>query len=447
MKKKEIRKEILKLGIPASLEVVFQMLLGLIDMVFVGYLGTYALAGVSLTNQVVSLLLLVYGTVGVGASILISQYYGKGNNENMSIIAGQSLIFGIVIGIVTMFFMLTFATELLHLMGAEQHVIVSGAPFFKIISLSMPISLLNIVANAILRSTGNVKTPLAITSISVIINTVLNYVLIFGIGIIPAYGVIGAAYATLTARIVATTLIIYYLFFINKRVKFHLTHFFTFHKEKLLKVVKLTYPVALGQLIWATGTFIYMILFTRLGTEQLVASQIVTNIESIFIMFSFGISIAGLTLVAKEIGAGNFELMGKKSNEILKIGLVAATLFGLIMFGVSKFIHLIYPQISTEANRMAAWGLAFYAIFQPVKVSNMIMGNGILKSGGITKFIAIVDIVVVFFIGLPTAYLLGIYCGMGFQGIMIGRILEEVSRITIFTLRYKKSTWYKVLAT
>ena len=74
------------------------------------------------------------------------------------------------------------------------------------------------------------------------------------------------------------------------------------------------------------------------------------------------------------------------------------------------------------------------------------MGNGILKSGGITKFVVLVDILVAFVIRLPIAYILGIYCNMRFKGILIGRICEEISRISIFMARYRTPHWYKILA-
>jgi putative MATE family efflux protein len=267
----------------------------------------------------------------------------------------------------------------------------------------------------------------------------------FGLGVIPGFGVNGAAYATLISRIIAAIMIFYYLLRVNKKVHFQLRCLLVFSKTQMRKVISLTYPIAGGELIWATGTFLYTLLFTRLGTDQLVASQIVTNIESIFIMFSFGISVAGLTLVAKEIGAGNFDLMKQKANALLKIGLVSAAIFGLMLFIISYFIHDIYPAISPNANNLAKWGMIMFALFQPVKVSNMIMGNGILKSGGITRFVAIVDVVVAFCIGLPAAYLLAFHFGMGFKGVIIGRLCEEVFRIVIFTVRYRVPNWYRVL--
>lgn len=445
MQTKEIRQEILRLSIPASLEVVFQLLLGVVDTIFVGQLGTYALAGVSLTNQIVALILFTFSTIGIGASILISQYYGKRDEKNISIISGQALIFGLFISLLITIVMIGFATNLLQVIGAEKQVIEQGVPFFMIVALSMPASLLGTVAGAILRSIGNTKTPMIITSISVVINTSLNYLLIFGFGVIPALGVIGSAYATLIARVIATMLMFYYLFFINKKIKFSIIHFFIFNRTKMFEMIKLICPLTLGAFIWVFGTFIYTLFFTRLGTNQLAASQIISNIENVFIMFSFGIGVSGLVLVAKEIGADNIKLMNKKANEILKIGLVFSGTCGLIMLATSYFIHTIYPDINADASHLAKWGLIFFALFQPIKVLNMIMGDGILQSGGLTKFVTTVDIGTIFIVGLPAAYILGIYLGLGFAGIIIGKILEEIFRLIVFMVRYKTPNWYRVL--
>lgn len=441
-----IRRAILKLSIPASLEIVMQTLLGLVDMLFVARLGTYALAGAGLTNQITTLLLLIYGTVGIGASILISQYHGKNDAGSISAIAGQALIFGVGIGILSLVTLLTTATTLLQAMGAEARVVTAGAPFFRIIAFSMPLALLSTIAAAILRAIGNSRTPFIITSAAVIINTLFNYILIFGIGnVIPAFGITGAAYATLFARAIAMTLLFYYLFYLNKSVTFYTSHLFSFCKDKMMEVIKLSYPVACSALIWSGGTFIYMLLFTRLGTDQLVASQIINNIEMLFIMCSFGISVAGLTFVAHEIGTGNFQLMRRKANEIIKAGVVAAIIFGIMMCSVSFLLHFLYPNITLHANNLAQWGLIFYALFQPVKVSNMIMGNGILKGGGITSFVALTDLVVVFILSVPLAYLLGIHWGLGFKGILCARIVEEVARIMVFAVKYRQPKWYRVV--
>lgn len=448
-----IRVEILQLSIPASLEVVFQMLLGVVDMLFVGRLGSYALAGVALTNQIVTLLLLIYGTIGIGASILISQYYGKGEHETVSVAAGQTLIFATLVGLLSLVVLLPFATLLLQLVGAEPRVVVLGAPFFRVIAFSMPLSLLCSVAGAILRSLGNTRIPFVITAITVVVNTLLNYVLIFGVNstsfgvLLPAFGVIGAAYATLLARAVGVVLIFYYLFFLHKIVVFKIAHIFALCVTRLWQVIKLSSTVALSAFIWTSGTFIYLVIFTRLGTDQLVASQIIATIENFFIMFSFGISVSGLTLVAQAIGAGEFQLMQQKTREILRLGLIAASIFGLLMLLTSWLLHLMYPDVTAQAHDLARWGLIFYAIFQPVKVTNMIMGAGILRGGGLTKFVAMVDILDAFIIGLPIAYLLGFHFHMGFQGVLIGRVCEEVSRVIIFIVRYRKPQWYRVLTT
>jgi putative MATE family efflux protein len=446
MDKKSLRIEILKLSIPASLEIVFQMLLGLIDMVFVSKLGEVSLAGVSITNQIVSLILLIFGTIGVGGSILIAQYYGKGEKDKVSLLTGQMFVYGIMIGLITTAALLFYYTDILEAMGATEQVIDKAGAFFKISALSMPVSLLGTLTAAVLRSMGNTKTPLFANAIAIATNTALNYLFIFGFGPIPKLGVTGAGYATLISRIISASILIFYMFFVNDKAKFQIKHFFSLNKSTYAQIFKLSYPVTIGEAAWATGAFLYTVLFTRLGTDQLVSNQIIFSIEEIFIMFSFGFTVSGLTIVGHEIGKKNFDIMNKKANEIIKMGVIVALIFGTSLGVLSRFVHFIYPDVNDTAMGLVKTGLLIYAIIQPIKVTNFILGNGILKGGGDIKFIMFVDCFVVLAIGIPSAYFLGYVLEYGFYGVVAGKILEEITRFILMTFRYKSKKWYRFLA-
>lgn len=446
MDKKTLRNDILKLSIPASLEIVFQMLLGLIDMIFVSRLSEVSLAGVSITNQVVTLILLIFGTIGIGGSILIAQYYGKGDKDKVSLLTGQLFIFGIVIGLIITAVILFYYNNILRTMGATEQVISQAGAFFKITAMSMPVSLICTLTVVVLRSMGNTKTPLVANAIAIVTNTILNYFLIFGIGPIPRLGVTGAGYATLISRIVSASILLFYMFFMNNKIKFHIKHFFTINKDAYVQILKLSYPVTIGETAWATGAFLYTVLFTKLGTDQLVSNQIIFSIEEIFIMFSFGFTVSGLTIIGHEIGAKNFEVINKKADEILKMGFVTSLIFGTSLGILSQFVQFIYPDVNQNVIGMVKAGLLVYAIIQPIKVSNFILGNGVLKGGGDIKYIMFVDCFVVLVIGIPSAFLLGYIFKIGFYGIVGGKIFEEIARFILMMSRYKSNKWYRYLA-
>ena len=431
------------LSLPASIEMVLQLCFGLIDTVFVSNLGETAMAGVSLSNKIISLLIVIYGTVGIGGSILISQHYGNGDKKKVSEISGQLFIFGILFGITSAVLIYNFSDNILGIMGANKEVIQQGSVFLKIMAISIPINLLVILIVAIFRSIGNTKTPMIITFTAICINTLLNYILIFGFMWIKPMGVEGAAVATLISKIINFILILYCLFFTDNKIKFYIKHFLTLSVASFFKVIKLSIPVTISETCWAAGAFAYTILFTRLGTRELVANQVILSIEDIFVMFAFGLTVSGLTIIGQEIGAKKYEQMHRATKEILKIGAVLSVAYIFLFTLLGFSVQGIFRNISNESIELAKWGVVFFGFIQPAKIVNFILDNGILKGGNDTRFTMYANFAVVFLVGIPCAYILGFLLNMGFWGVCIGRFAEEIARFILMYTRYKSDKWYK----
>lgn len=441
---KDIVKKIIKLAIPASLEMIFQNLLGLIDIVFISALGDDAMAGVSLVNQIITLLLLVFGTLGVGGSILIAQYYGKKDKDSIVTIVGQLFLFGLSVSAITIILLTLFQQRILTGIGVTKEVMGFAEIYFRIVIISMPVAVFINLLTSVLRAVGNTRTSMLSNVTSLAVNTVLNYVLIFGIGSLKGFGIAGAAYATLISRCVGFIILTTYLLFFNKEFDMKIKAFIQFNKEKFLHMCKLSIPVTVGEGVWAAGSFLYTLLHTRIGTTALVANQMLFSVEEIFIMFSFGLSVAGLTVVGQEIGRKNYDLMHLKAKIILKTGFVSSVIFGILFFITSFFLSLIYSHVAEASIQLAVIAIHINALFQPIKVTNLILGNGILKGGGDTSCVMIIDTIVVT-IGVITAYILGYGFELGFLGVFFGKLIEEIIRFLFMMGRYKSDKWFKLL--
>lgn len=443
---RNLKISILKMAVPASFEVVLQMLLGLIDVIFVSWLGETELAGVGIANRVSSLMLMISGTIGVGGAILIAQYYGKNDGVAISKISAQLLQYSVGVTCIFGFPLYLYSDELVRLMGAEGKVVEVSSVYFKIIVISMGFGLLSIMSSSVFRSIGNTKTPMLVNTFCLAVNTILNYVLIFGLLFIPAMGVEGCAYATLIARFLAFSILIFYMYKPRINTSLSFRDLATFDLLIFRRILKISYAVMLGELSWAIGVFSYTVFFTNLGTDALVASHIVFTLEEVFIMFSFGIVVAGMTMVGHEMGSKTIASMRETANEIFRLGLYSSIFFGTLLAVCSVFVGYIFTDISSEILEMAAWAIVFFAIFQPVKVSNFIFCNGILKGGGDVNYVMYVDAFCVFVVGLPMAYYLGFTLEKGFYGVCVARILEEVVKFFLIYSRFKGDRWYRYLA-
>ncbi|MDF2677808.1 MAG: family efflux transporter, partial [Bacillota bacterium] len=204
MKFDEKSKHILKLAIPATIENILHALVGFIDTLMISRIGLIAVTAIGISNNILAVYLAVFIALGVGTSSLISRYLGSGKVDDAKKIAiqstGLSIITGIIFGLITMFF----GKQILGIMGAESEVIENAISFFYIVGgTSVFISLVT-VFGSILRATGDTKSPMIVNTIVNILNVIIDYIFIFGLGPIPAMGVLGTAIGTVVSRIIGS---------------------------------------------------------------------------------------------------------------------------------------------------------------------------------------------------------------------------------------------------
>jgi putative MATE family efflux protein len=336
-----------------------------------------------------------------------------------------------------------YAYDILSFMGAKEDVILQGVVYLKILSVGIPVTLLVTIVVSVFRSIGNTKTPMIITFVSLIINTVLNYALIFGAAGLPQMGVRGSAYATMIAKILNLCLVISFLFIANKSDKFIIRRFPVLSIRNFTDMLKLSIPATISVTSWAIGSFTYAVLFSYLGTKEIVANEITLSIEDLFVMFSFGLGVSGLTIISQKIGANSINNMHKSAKAILKFGLILSLIYIFAFIVISFFIKDIYPDLSMNVLNFVMWSLILFAVLQPIKITNYLLDTGILKGGGDTVFTMCTDILVVFVIGIPSAYILGFVFKYGFYGVCIGRFSEEIVRFIFLFVRYRNKKWYK----
>ncbi|PTL84517.1 MATE family efflux transporter [Vitiosangium sp. GDMCC 1.1324] len=446
METREIRKAIFALAVPASLEAVFQMGLGFVDQIVIAQMGEAPLAAVGLTNSLMFVVTLVLGALSAGTAILVARNQGRQDGVGVSRSIGSAIQVSVLLTVPLALGAAVLPEQMLRLLGAAPDVAESGREFFRLIALTLPLSVTGSVMVGALRSLGDARTPMFITFMVVVCNTLLNLVLVFGLGPIPALGVVGAACATVTSQVLRLGFLSWRLL-LNGRAFLQLRHWVEPDRLMLTTLLQLSLPIAMTQILWAVGNLSYTLLGVRLGTTAIVATQMVNATEGLFLMFSSGLSAAALTLVGQSLGAGALDDMKAKARQVMTLGLGSSILFGAVLASMSLWVHFFYPTVSQETLRLAILGIMLNALFQPAKVLNMILGNGLLPAGGDTRFILFVDVIAVYMVGLPLVWLLAFVLDMGLPGIFIGRLAEEVVKLAFLFFRYRTLRWFHVLAT
>jgi putative MATE family efflux protein len=437
----QTRREVFKVAIPVSLESFFQLLLGFVNQVIVGILGTAAIAAVGLANNVMFIGILCLSTLGSGCAILASRARGAGDGVLVERISSFSLVFATLLSLLLALPLTLFAGPFLRSVGTNPEIAEVGTPFLGLIAFTLPLITASTVASSVFRSLGEARLPMTVTMITLTLTPLLSWLLVLPLGL----GVVGAAIAALIAQGLRALTLVGYLFFSRWGIDWNWPEW-SQARRILGHMVPLVLPLFITEIVFSGGSFLFALLFERLGTAELAVFQIVNTLEGVFITASLGLNVAATILVAQAIGRGDAEGVWRMAGAILKLGLLSAGVFGLLMALSSLLLPSLYPHTAPQVRQWVVWAALLNALFQPVKVSNMIF-FGVLSSGGDTRYLLLSDLVTVFVVGLPLAYWLGFGLGLGLWGIFLGRLLgEELVRISMFVWRYRTGRWFRLEA-
>jgi Na+-driven multidrug efflux pump len=195
--------------------------------------------------------------------------------------------------------------------------------------------------------------------------------------------------------------------------------------------------------LWGASSFIYALVFIRLGTDALAGSQIVMTLENIFIVAAAGLGPAAVATVGQKLGTGSVKAAKQHANVVLRLGFLTSIVLGLLFAGVSFFISILYPKVGGDVLRLAVHGILIVACFQPAKVLNGIFGNGLLATGGDTKYVLMANLVGTCGLGLPLAVFLGLFTGLGLYGVFLAKGADEITKFVCFFYRYRTPAWYQ----
>lgn len=439
LKDRELKNAIISIGIPVALQNMLTSLLNMIDTVMIGSLGDGAVAAVGLANQWFFIFNLVIFGIVSGSSIYVSQFYGKGDFENMQVPVAYSVTLCFFVSLIFGFLALFAPRFVMSLFTNDAATIDTGIPYLRIASLSYFMMALSLpIANA-MRAADAALIPLAVTGSALLINTGLNYALINGHFGAPALGVSGAAIATSTARVVEM-LVIYSVVF-SKRTKIRVkAHYFKFKRDFALPYIKTILPVVGNESMWGLGISMYNIMFGHTNNAIVAANQISRNLEQIMTAFCMGIGSAAAVVIGRKIGE-------KKKNEAFTYAGKFAITSVVMGFGLGVLMLLLMPvyinmySVSPEAKEYARMMMIAFGTFMTVKMYNYMNIVGVLRSGGDTAFCFWLDASSVWLVGVVSVFLALFVFKAPFWIVAFCLVLEEAVKALVGYIRYRSKAW------
>lgn len=435
-------KTILILALPAMIENILQVFIGVVDTYFVSRLGTEAIAGVGITNLIMNVYIAFFIAIGVGTTAIVSRNIGAGDKEAANHSVKQSIIMALGIGLVTGTINLLFSRKLFLLVKAEQKVIEYALPYFWIVAIPSVFLCVMMVLSSSLRGAGDTKTPMKVGLIANVINAALDYILIFGILGFSGLGIVGAALATTVSRIIGC--IILFIKINDKKTNLTVKLFnkWKIDKKAIKSITRIGLPAAIEKLIMRFGQLVYSGMIIKIGTAAYAAHNIAGTIESFSYLPGFGFAIAASTLVGQSLGA-------EKPEEARSYGFLSNLLSTIFMVVVGAIFYIFAPLLAgiftkdAEVTSQVVKVLRIIAIFQPF-LSITIVITSALQGAGDTKFPMYSTLIGIWGVRVLGVYFLGIVLKMGLVGVWLAYAFDIFVRGIILMTRFMKGKWEEI---
>jgi putative MATE family efflux protein len=378
--------------LPIAFQNLISSSLNLVDNVMIGQLGETHIAAVGLANQVYFLLNLVLFGANSGTSIYVAQYWGKKQVDQIKKVVGIGLVFSL--SITSLFFLgsFLFPELILGFLSKDSNVVLLGSDYLRIVSVSFIFTAVSFTFGFSSRSIGKPKLPMIASIISLLINTVLNYILIFGYIGFPALGVRGAAIATLIARTIEVLVIMIHIYKNTPELAVKFADLKAITLNEVTRIGKKALPVIFNETFWALGMTTYALVYARIGTNAAASVMISNTVNSLFMVISFGLGNASAVMLGNTLGADEIKKAVDYNKKFLTLSLIWGALVGLMIFLLSPPMVKNLYNLSPEAYRSTMLTMRIMALFMPFKFYNTIVIIGTLRSGGDTLYSMFLEI-------------------------------------------------------
>jgi len=437
--------EIKKIAIPIIIQQFTFAGLNMLGVVLVGQKGETSVAAVGFAGQIAFLLNLVHFGIISGAAMFTAQFWGRRDIANLRRVLGLCLM--LASGASLVFFSLAqfLPSQILHIYTKDEAVIALSVGYLRTFSWTFLFFAVTFSYSLVMRSTGDVRTPTAISVGALSISTFLSYSLIFGRFGLPELGIQGAAVAAVIARALECFTLISITYAKRSPVAASWRELTDFDKAFVRKVIKPMLPVIFNELFWALGITTYNVIYGRMGTSSFAAMNIVGTIEQLAFVVFIGVANATSVLVGNRIGAGREEDAFRYAGRSLGLGIVGGLFIGLLLQLVKAPLLSLYnvsPEVIANAGRV----INVITFFLWVRVNNMTIVVGVLRAGGDTRFSLFLDGIIIWLVGVPAAYIGANVLHLPVYFVYLCAMTEEATKWTLGMLRYRSRKWINNLA-
>ena len=436
------RRELIGIALPVTLQSLLQSSFAMVDQLMIGQLGSESIAGIGLGGKFASIYTVVLGAVAAAAGIMTAQYVGAEDEEGVGRGYYLNLFLGLLLAAGFMAVCCLFPHEVMRLYTKDGGVRSQAANYLQIYAVSFPLSAISTIVAVFLRCIGKAVWPLAASFFSVLLNTGLDYLFIFGAGPAPALGVRGAAVASVIAQAAVLVLTGVYFWHLGKERR--PCRSFSMSKKSWVQYLGILMPILVCEFVWSLGENGYAVIYGRLGTDSCAAMTMTGPVQGLTIGLLSGVSQAAGIMIGRRLGKAAYEEAYRDGKRMMLCGVMGSAVLSLLLLLLGRTYVSVY-NVDLQVQAISYRILLVFALISPIKVQNMILGGGIIRSGGMTRYVMWIDMIGTWVFGVPLGCLAAFVWKLPIPQVYFILSLEEVVRFILSVIIFRRRNWMKRL--
>lgn len=434
---------LVRLIIPLIIEQLLLMTVGMADTVMVTTAGEAAVSGVSLVDNINTLIIQIFSALSTGGAVVVSQYLGRQEVDQAKTASKQLLYTMCTVSVLLMAAALLFRQHILSLIfgRVESDVMNSALVYFLLTAAAYPFMGIYNAGAALFRAMGNSKVSMFCSLLINIINIVVNAIFIFGF----QFGAAGAGIGTLVSRIAAAVIIMVLLNHPDHTVRVDGLLRIQLNGDMVKRILFIGIPNGLENGMFQAGKLMVLNLITTFGTSAVAANAIANSVAGVVNVPGMALGLAIITVIGRCMGAGAIDQAVSYTKRLVGASYLFMLVMSTAMFFLADFLVSLF-NLSPEAAVMAAQVLRICAvgnvIFWPLAFT---LPNS-LRAAGDAVFTMIVSLCSMFACRVALSYVLACSWGMnlGLAGVWLAMVADWVVRSAFFLLRYWWGGWKKI---
>lgn len=441
-------KRYIYLALPMILQNAITNLVSFLDNIMVGQLGTEQMSGVAIVNQLIFVYnLAIFGAVSA-ASIFGAQYFGKGNHEGHMHSFRFKMYATLTVTALTVLLFVTNGTALISLYltdatgnGATDAALQYGLEYLGIMMVGLIPFAVNQTYSTNIKETGQTMIPMIASFVAVGSNAILDYLLIFGIGLFPKMGVVGAALATVIARYIEAFIVIFWAHSHKEKNRYLKGAYqgIGIPKEEFKTILIKGFPLMINEVLWAAGMTTVIQCYSVRGLEVVAGLNIATTITNLFNIIYIQLGGCISIVVGQYLGAGKLEEAKDADNKMIAFSVFCCAVVACVMFLIGGGFPQLY-NTSEQIRKLATSFIAVSALVMPFCAFSH-ASYFTLRSGGKTVVTFLFDSAFTWVIIVPLAFVLAHFTGLGIVSVYFFVQATELIKVVIGYCMVRSNVW------